>query len=97
MSHPLSGVRGGAGMRGSMGRKKAIRLTPGRWIARTQEQRVSGRQQTRKEQYRTAAPSRPKRARWRQLSSALVRIQGGLEVRSWLTDRAGLDRVRSAR
>jgi hypothetical protein len=42
MSHPPSGVRDGAGTRGSTDLKKAIPLMPGRWIAKTPQRKVSG-------------------------------------------------------
>jgi hypothetical protein len=49
MSRPPSGARDGVETLGSTDLKKAIRLMPGRWIARTPERRASGSPQTPKE------------------------------------------------
>ena len=80
MSRPQSGATDGAGTRGSMDPKKAIRLMPARWIVKAARRRTSGSPLTSKESYYATTPS-PIELAWSPHPNAPVRAQGPLEVR----------------
>jgi hypothetical protein len=78
MSRPPSGTEDGAGTRGSMDPKKAIRLMRGRWIAITPPQKASGSRRTRRKSFCASVPPRIELARRPQPAA---RARGPLEVR----------------
>jgi hypothetical protein len=94
MSRLPFGTEDGAGTPGSMDPKKAIRLMRERWIARTPRRKASGSPRTCRKSSCASVPSRIELARRPQPAAG---AQGPLEVRRWPMERAGLDRVRSAR
>jgi hypothetical protein len=78
MSRPPSGTEDGAGTRGSMDPKKAIRLMQERWIARTPRQKASGIRRTRWKSFCASVHPRIELAR---RPPPAARARGPLEVR----------------